>query len=231
VDLLASSLLATRWIERFSLRVIGQADKLNRYSDTPSPDFEAHVVESTSSTLLHRLRQPGQADAWDRFARLYTPMLLAWARLPQFGLQDADAEDLVNDVLADLVRKLPEFTYDPQRKFRAWLRGTLHNKWVDFCRRKGRQPPVGANGLSDIACSPDPDPGDAEEQQRLLRRALELMQVEFAPATWKACWATVAEGRAAADVAAELGITENAVYIARSRVLRRLRKEMAGLID
>jgi RNA polymerase sigma-70 factor (ECF subfamily) len=181
--------------------------------------------------LLQRLRQPEQPDAWDRFARLYTPILLAWARRPQFGLQDADADDLVQDVLADLVRKLPEFTHDPRRKFRTWLRGVLRNKWADFWRRHGRVPPGGADGLAEVASSPDADPAEAEEQQLLLRKALELMQTEFAPSTWRACWGTVAEGRAAADVAAELGMTENAVYIARSRVLRRLRRDLAGLID
>jgi RNA polymerase sigma-70 factor (ECF subfamily) len=188
-------------------------------------------VESTSTSLLERLRLPGQADAWDRFARLYAPLLLAWARQPKLSLQPADADDLVQEVLTDLVRKLPDFSYDPKRKFRTWLRGVLRNKWVDFWRRKGRLPPGGAEGLSAVEGAADTDLGEVEEQQILLRRALELMQAEFAPSTWKACWATVAEGRAAAEVAAELGISENAVYIARSRVLRRLRQDLEGLLD
>jgi RNA polymerase sigma-70 factor (ECF subfamily) len=188
-------------------------------------------VESTSPSLLQRLRQPGQADAWDRFARLYTPLLVSWARLPRYGLQAADAEDLVQDVLADLVRKLPEFSYDPQRSFRRWLRGVFHNKWVDHCRRAGRVPQGADQGLSAVVSPPDADPGETEEQQLLLRRALELMQTEFESYTWKACWETVAEGRPAAEVAAALGTTRNAVYLARSRVLRRLRQEMKGLID
>jgi RNA polymerase sigma-70 factor (ECF subfamily) len=188
-------------------------------------------MESTSTSLLQRLRKPEETEAWDRFARLYTPILLRWARRPQFGLQAADAEDLVQEVVIDLVRKLREWSYDPNRKFRTWLYGILYHKWVDLCRRKGRSPPAGADGLSSVECTPDTDPGDAEEQQFLLCRALELMQTEFAATTWKACWLAVAEERPAAEVAAELGITENAVYLAKSRVLRRLRKELKGLLD
>jgi RNA polymerase sigma-70 factor (ECF subfamily) len=188
-------------------------------------------VESTSSSLLERLRQPGQADAWERFARLYTPLLLAWSRRPRYGLQPADADDLVQDILTDLVRKLPQFQYDPPRGFRAWLRGVFHNKWVDHCRRVGRLPPGGAVGLSAVACPAALDPGEIEEQQLLFRRALELMQQDFEPTTWQACWQRVAEGRPAAEVASALGLSENAVHLAKSRVLRRLRQELAGLLD
>jgi RNA polymerase sigma-70 factor (ECF subfamily) len=188
-------------------------------------------VESTSASLLQRLRQPGQADAWDRFARLYTPLLVSWSRQARYGLQAADADDLVQDILADLVRKLPQLRYDPQRGFRRWLRSVFYNKWVDHCRRVGRVPPGGAAGLSGVADPAEADPAEAEEKQLLLRRALELMQAEFEPSTWKACWEAVALGRPAAEVAAELGISENAVYIAKYRVIRRLRQEMQDLLD
>jgi RNA polymerase sigma-70 factor (ECF subfamily) len=130
-----------------------------------------------------------------------------------------------------LFRKLPQFHYDPERGFRGWLRGVFHHKWVDRCRRAGRVPPNGGEGLSEVASPAALDPAEAEEQQLLLRRALELMQEEFEPTTWQACWQRVAEGRTAAEVAAALGMTENAVHVAKSRVLRRLRQEMAGLID
>jgi RNA polymerase sigma-70 factor (ECF subfamily) len=188
-------------------------------------------VESTSISLLQRLRQPGQADAWDRFARLYTPLLVSWSRLPRYGLQPADADDLVQDVLTNLVQKLPEYTHNPQRGFRRWLRRVFHNKWVDHCRRAGRLPPGGADGLSALVDPAGDDAEETRERQLLLRRALELMQKDFTPTTWKACWQLVAEERPAAEVAAALDITENAVYLAKSRVLRRLRQEMAYLID
>jgi RNA polymerase sigma-70 factor (ECF subfamily) len=188
-------------------------------------------MESTSLSLLQRLRQPGQADAWERFARLYTPLLVAWSRRPRYGLQPADADDLVQDILADLFRKLPQFQYDPERGFRGWLRGVFHHKWVDRCRCAGRVLSGGGESLSELASPTAIDPAAVEEQQLLLRRALELMQKEFEPTTWQACWQRVAEGLPAAEVAAALGMTENAVHVAKSRVLRRLRQEMAGLID
>jgi DNA-directed RNA polymerase specialized sigma24 family protein len=77
------------------------------------------VTSSTSVSLIERLRDGGAGDAWARFVRLYTPMLLRWAR--RWGLQEADAADLTQDVLLLLVRKLPEFEYDARRSFRAWL--------------------------------------------------------------------------------------------------------------
>jgi RNA polymerase sigma-70 factor, ECF subfamily len=107
----------------------------------------------------------------------------------------------------------------------------LYNKW-----RKRKPDPgcpsTGAAGLSGVA---DPeqaaDIGEAEFQQQLTVRALQLMQAEFQPATWKACWETVVCGRPAAEVARELGMSVNAVYLAKSRVLRRLRQELEGMLD
>jgi RNA polymerase sigma-70 factor (ECF subfamily) len=177
-----------------------------------------------------RLREPGQPDAWDRFVRLYTPLLLSWAR-SRHHLQPTDAEDLVQDLLADLLTKLPAFRYDPGRSFRAWLGTLLHHKWADRQRRAGRRPDSGADGLSAVPGQPVPDPLEVEERRLLVRRAMDLMREEFEPTTWRACWEAVAQGRPTAEVAAELGISENAVYIAKCRVLRRLRRELDGLLD
>ena len=189
------------------------------------------MADSTSISLLERLRQSDQPQAWARFVDLYTPLLLFWAR--RLGLKPQDAADLVQDVLTTMVQKLPQFKYDPQKRFRGWLREVLRNKWRDHQRRKGL-PLAGAGEgrLSDVA---DPvgldDFIEREHRRHLLRRALQLMQAEFTPTTWKACWETVVEDRSAADVAQELGLTENAVYVARCRVLRRLRQELGGLVD
>src|ERR1700716_2727364 len=86
-------------------------------------------MHTTSVSLLQRLRQQPAADTWERFVRLYTPLLLYWAR--RLRLQDQDAADLVQDVLIVLVRKLPEFQYQPGRSFRGWMRTVLLNKWRD----------------------------------------------------------------------------------------------------
>ena len=187
-------------------------------------------MNTTSVSLLERLRQPDQPRAWERFVELYTPLLLFWAR--RRGLQPQDAADLVQDVFTVLVQKLPEFTYDHRRSFRNWLRTVLVNKWRDRQRRRGLPVTAGDEALAEVASPDDPDAfWEGEHRNHLLCRALELMRNEFTPATWKACWEFAIEGRPAAAVAAELGLSENAVYIAKSRVIRRLRQELEGLLD
>jgi RNA polymerase sigma-70 factor (ECF subfamily) len=181
--------------------------------------------------LLERLRSPGEARSWERFVDLYTPLLFAWtARL---GLSDHDAADLVQDVFATLVEKLPEFEYDGTRSFRAWLKTVLLNRWREWRRRAAAAGPVAGGGaLADVPDPEDvPDLGEVEYRRQLAQRALAIMQADFEPDTWKACWEFVVCGRSAADVAADLGLTVNAVYLAKTRVLRRLREELRGLLD
>ncbi len=188
-------------------------------------------MDQTPASLLERLRQPDEQRAWERFVQLYTPLLFYWAR--RFGLADADAADLVQDVFALLVQKLPEFTYDRQKSFRAWLRTVTLNKWRDRQRQPVPLPAALGDGALPEPAAPDGAGAFWEEEYRgrLVGRALEVMRAEFHPTTWKACWEFVAVGRAAAEVADELGISENAVYIAKCRVLRRLRQELDGLLD
>jgi RNA polymerase sigma-70 factor (ECF subfamily) len=188
-------------------------------------------MESTSSSLLLRLRQPGEQASWQRFVDLHTPLLYFWAC--RMGLSAEDAADLVQDVFLTLVRKLPEFEYDPTRSFRAWLRTVTENRWRDFRRRRAIAPrDTGDAALADAAV-PDStaELWEGEYRQLLLARAAQLMQAEFQPATWRACWALVVEGKSGAEVAAELGLSLDAVYAAKSRVLRRLRRELDGLLD
>ena len=185
---------------------------------------------TTCPSLLQRLRSPQADAAWGTFVDLYTPLLFHWAR--RAGLQDSDAADLVQDVFATLLRKLPEFAYDPARSFRAWLRAVALNQWRDNLKRRATRPLPGHADALDLAQAPeDVAFWEVEYRRRLVDRALNIMRADFQPATWQACWQVVAEGRPAADVARELGLTENAVYIARSRVLRRLRAELEGLLE
>jgi len=184
-------------------------------------------MHTTSVSLLQRLREQPAADTWARFVRLYTPLLLHWAR--RLGLQEPDAADLVQDVLLHLVRKLPEFQYQPDRSFRGWMRTLLLNKWRDRPHR------VPAAPLDSDVQPLVPSEAEALEEREyrlyLLGRALHLMQADFEPATWRACWETVVVGRPAAEVATELEITVNAVYLAKSPVLSRLRRDLEGLLD
>jgi RNA polymerase sigma-70 factor (ECF subfamily) len=184
-------------------------------------------METTPASLLQLLREPGQEQAWARFVDLYGPLLLHWARR---RLPEDEAPELVQEVFARLLEKLPGFTYEPGKRFRGYLyRVTLHC-WHDWLRHRGREP-VGDAAAE--AAAPDNVAEFREDEHRryLVRRALAVMRTEFEPATWRACWEVAAEGRPAAEVAAELGMSTNAVYIARHRVLRRLRQELEGLLD
>jgi len=188
-------------------------------------------MHTTSISLLERLRRPAEHEAWARFVQLYTPLLFYWAR--RTGLPPQDAADLVQEVLTVLLQKLPEFQYEQEKSFRNWLRTITLNKWRDFCRRRAASPAILDPREIEEAQSPDPSDAFAEVEyrQRLVARALEIMKREFQPDTWKACWECLAADRPAAEVADELGLTANAVYLAKSRVLRRLREELQGLLD
>jgi RNA polymerase sigma-70 factor (ECF subfamily) len=187
-------------------------------------------MPSTSASLLHRLRSTTDAEAWLRFVDLYTPLICSWAR--RLGLKEQDAADLVQEVFTLLVKKMPAFEYDRHRSFRGWLRTVLINKWRERCRdrvpRRG-----GPSYVLDEIASPDNVAGwcDKEFHRYLSVRALQLMQANFQPSTWKACWEHVVCGRDAAEVGRELGLTPNAVYLASGRVLRRLREELEGMLD
>jgi RNA polymerase sigma-70 factor (ECF subfamily) len=184
----------------------------------------------TPASLLERLWQPGDQDAWARFVELYTPLLYSWAR--RAGLREPDAADLVQDVFTVLIRKLPEFRYDRDRSFRAWLRTVTLNKWRENRRRAVPVHDPGGPPLEEIAAPEDGDSFEETEYRRhLVGRALELIWNDFQPTTWEAWCAHGLAGRPAAAVAGELGLTVKAVYLAKARVLRRLRQELAGLLE
>ena len=139
----------------------------------------------------------------------------------------------MQDVLTVLLQKLPEFQYDPQRSFRGWLRSVTLNKWRENRRRRGVVLTEADDSALSSAVSPEAEDSfwQVEYRQHLVSRALKVMQREFQESTWMACWECVVAGKSAAEVGVELGITVDAVYAAKSRVLRRLREELAGLLD
>ena len=187
-------------------------------------------MHTTPVSLLERLRQPDEDRAWDRFVELYTPLLLYWAQ--RTGMQSQDAADLVQEVFITLVNKLPEFNYDQARSFRGWLRTVIMNKWRDRQRKNQGRNAGNDIGLSGVVSPNDLEASwDQEQNDQLVRRALEVMKDEFEPATWKSCWGMIVDGKSAAELAGELHISENAVYIAKCRVLRKLRQELQGFLD
>jgi RNA polymerase sigma-70 factor (ECF subfamily) len=188
-------------------------------------------MHTTPISLLMRLKRPGAEKAWQRFVELYTPLLFYWAR--QAGLKAPDDADLVQDVFSVLVQKLPDFNYDNKKSFRGWMRTIVLNRWRDQRRQKAlsRTEP-GPDELQNIV---DPAIEEAfwerEHRQQLTARALELMKTDFDEKTWRACWECTVASRPAVEVAAELGMTPNAVYVAKHRVLRHLRRELEGLVE
>lgn len=189
------------------------------------------IMNSTSVTLLARLKAGGSEADWQRLVALYTPLLYYWAK--QSGLQHSDAADLVQEVLALLVRKLPDFTYDKNRTFRGWLRTVTLNRLTDLRRRRQATPADGGGevGLEPACQAASAQFWETEYQQQLVARALEIMRQSFEEKTWKACWEMVVNDKSARQVGAELGLSEGAVYVAKSRVLKRLREELDGLWD
>lgn len=148
------------------------------------------------------------------------------------GQSGDDAADLVQEVFVVLLRSLPKFNYDSDRSFRAWLHTVMRTKWVDWQRRRRREP---ANDVGLSSATVDDEAliaiEETEFRSQLIGRALELLSEEFGPATIAAFRATAIDSRSPRDVAAELGLTENAVYLARGRVMRRLRTELDGMWD
>jgi RNA polymerase sigma-70 factor (ECF subfamily) len=190
---------------------------------------------STPSSLLQRA-QANDQQAWQRLVALYGPLVYSWCL--QAGLNAEDAADVGQDVFVAVARKIAPFRRDrPGDSFRGWLWTITSHKISDFRKTKGRriQAEGGTTAQQRLAEFPEPPssasapPPASGEAQALYRHALALIQVEFAERTWKAFWRVAVEGGPAAAVAAELGMSVGAVYIAKSRVLRRLREEFRDL--
>lgn len=182
--------------------------------------------------MLERLRGQPDQEAWNRFVDLYSPLLFAWAT--RAGMSEHDAVDLVQDVFMVLMVELPRFEYDVTRKnFRGWLKTITVNK----CRERQRRQRPAAIGGSEHGFSGVVDDAtveafwEGEYRQHLIARALRLMQSDFEPQTWRAAWLALTTDRTAANIGQELGLAEASVWIAKSRVLRKLRQEMAGMWD
>ena len=190
----------------------------------------------TSLSLLERLTgRPTDLD-WQRLFDLYQPLLRSWAL--RAGATDTDADDLVQETLTVIVREVAAFDRGRPGAFRAWLRGILANRLRDFFRAR-RARPV-ATGASDFLDRLDeleaPDSAfskqwDREHDLHVAAKAMKRVQGDFAQATWQAFRRQVLDGATPAEVATEMGLSLNAVLLAKSRVLKRLRAEVAGFVD
>jgi RNA polymerase sigma-70 factor (ECF subfamily) len=190
------------------------------------------TTDSTSSSLIARARAR-DPSAWEKLADLYGPLVYHWSR--RYGLREEDCGDLMQEVFASVSAAIGDLRDDrPGSTFRGWLWTITRNKIRDFYR--GRRDLVEASGGTAaqlrLAEIPDHLPDDAtDDTQRSLtrsifHRSLELVRAQFEDNTWQAFWRLTVEGHSSADIAADLGITANAVRQAKSRVLRRLREEL-----
>lgn len=187
-------------------------------------------MQSTSISLIQRLgQQPAETD-WERFHALYKPLLMYWGQ-QRLGLSQHEAEDLVQEVLVHLMEKLQEFEYQPDKTFRGWLRVICLNRGRDYLRKKGRQPEALESGeMRRLHVDDDVEFVTEQEYcQAISKQALNLMKEEFQETTWKACWLHTVDGLSANEIAQQLDISGNAVYLAKARVLKRLREELDGL--
>jgi RNA polymerase sigma-70 factor (ECF subfamily) len=193
-------------------------------------------MSATSISLLDRLRREPSGTSWTRFVDLYGPLLLRWLR--HHGARPQDADDLVQEVLSVVVRELPAFQHNQRPgAFRAWLRTILVNRLRAFWRARQSQPVAAGGGagpeLEELEDRADELSRlwDQEHDRHVLRRLMELVEPEFAAATWQAFQRVTLQEEPAAVVARELGLSVNSVWLAKSRVLRRLREESRGLLD
>ena len=189
---------------------------------------------STSLTLLDRLKQR-DPEGWRRHVRLYGPLIYRWCRRGR--LQPEDAADVTQEVFRTVAARIDDFRRDrPGDSFRGWLWTITRHKIGDHLRRLRREPDAagGSDAQERWQQLPDPLPDDddaAADFSDLVHRAMDLVRAEFGDRTWQAFWRATVEGRATKDVAAELGVTPDAVRMAKSRVLRRLREELPDLTD
>jgi RNA polymerase sigma-70 factor (ECF subfamily) len=183
---------------------------------------------STRQSLLLRIRDSQDTLAWSEFVQLYAPMIYAFSR--KRGLQDADAADVTQEVLRSVSRSAGRFEYVASRGgFRRWLFTITRNEVNDYLNGTRRAPGTNTEtrAIEQLpAAVDDAADWDNEYEQRVLRWAAERVRKTVKESTWTAFWQTAVEGRDAMEVAQVLGISTGAVYIAKSRVIARLRIEI-----
>lgn len=190
-------------------------------------------MDSTPLSLLERLRRGPDQDSWRRFFDLYTPFIRH--SLERQGMPSSDIDDVVQEVCAAIARDISGFDHAGRPgAFRLWVRTIALNRMRGYWRAR-RVAHTSRDGQDlDRLADPDDQLGllwDREHDVFLVRRLMELIEPEFAPATWQAFRRQAIDEMSAAQTAEELGLSVNAVLIAKSRVLRRLRREGEGLID
>ena len=194
-------------------------------------------MNSTSISLLNRLQHTDDSKNWNRLFELYAPLLRAWLR--RYEVQDSDADDIVQEVLATVLKELPSFQHNQRiGAFRSWLRTILANRVKLFWRsQKYRPVATGTSSLDDQLNQLQDDASEVsqmwnrEHDEYVLQRLMRAVQPQFEAKTWQAFRRQVVDGEKANMLASELDMSLSSVYMAKSRVLSALRRESEGLVD
>ncbi len=189
-------------------------------------------IPDTRASLILRLSDPTDVEAWERFAAIYQPLVYRLARSK--GFQHADAQELVQEVMLAISRAVEGWVPDPRgARFRDWLFRIARNLMINFLtRRKYRPLGTGHSGIADLLnqqCDPKCDEStlfDLEWRREVFHWAAEQVQSQVTGNTWEAFWRSSVDGLAIKDVAEQLHMTVGSVYIARSRVIYRLREQV-----
>lgn len=199
--------------------------------DPPAP-----ISGSVPLSLLERVRAH-DAPAWERLTRLFTPLVLGWVR--RGGVPKANIPDVTQEVFLEVARSIARFRREqPGDTFTGWIRTITRRRVAGYARTRGGEmgPVGGSDARQQLEQVRDPlpseldAPGEDPDRTELLRRGLELVRGDVAENTWAAFEQITLNNRPPADVAAELGMTLGAVYVAKSRVLKRLREELDGIL-
>ena len=192
-------------------------------------------VPETRPSLIARIRDPANGQAWAEFSRIYAPVIYRFAR--GAGLQDADAQDLTQEVLRAVASSLKRWEADPEKgKFRSWLYGITRNKLLEFWARQRRS--ARATGDSTVSrtlaaqatAEENAQMWEAEYQHHLFNLAAEQVRRELSETTWQAFWLSAVEGKSAKAVAETLGLSAGSVYVYTGRVMRRLKERVQQLM-
>ena len=187
----------------------------------------------TSVSLLLRIRDSDDREAWEEFSNIYRPAIVGWAR--QKGLQNADAEDLAQQVLIKVAKSIPTWEHDPQRAtFRTWLNRVTHNAALNAITRAKPDRASGNSKIMDFLNESTSNDQSCEMltieiRREVFRYAANEIQPEFQPNTWSAFWLTSVDGHPVDEIASQLGKNPGSIYAARSRVMRRLKAKIEEL--
>lgn len=194
-------------------------------------------MNETSLSLLQQMRESPEQEAWVRLHRLYEPLIRKW--LIRYELQPSDADDVTQEVLLAVSKDIGAFDHNGREgAFRAWMKGILVNRLRKFWHSRDRQPVGGGGSDMNRQLAELDDPAsqitliwNEDHDQHVLNQVMAIVETRVEPKTWAAFHMTVFGGVKPKDAAEKLGLSLNAILIAKSRVLSRLRHEARGLVE